>query len=58
MRFGEKSNSANDIDSKLLGVNFHEFLEKENQSSVLELATEFGLSLGEVKKLKKQMQKR
>lgn len=55
MRFDEKSLSANSIDSKLMGVNFHDFMEKESSSNVLELASEFGLSVGEVKKLKKQL---
>jgi hypothetical protein len=57
MRFGEKSLSTNEIDSKLLGINFHDFMEKGSDTNALELAAEFGLSLGEVKKLKKQMER-
>ena len=57
VRFGEKHLTANAMDSKLLGVDFHDFMEKEGNSNVIELASEFGLSLGEVKKLKKQMGK-
>ncbi|HWJ76991.1 MAG TPA: hypothetical protein VNR61_02820 [Niallia sp.] len=57
MRFGEKHSNANGLDSKLLGIDFHDFMEKEGNSNVVELATEFGLSIGEVKKLKKQMGK-
>lgn len=37
-------------------VNFHDFLEKElNATTSLELATEFGLSLKDVKNLKKMI---
>ncbi|CAI9396830.1 hypothetical protein ACTQ5K_05370 [Niallia sp. Sow4_A1] len=58
MRFGEKSLSVSEIDSKLLGVDFHDFIKREgNSSNAVELASEFGLSLGEVKKLKKQLGK-
>ena len=57
MRFGEKHLSANGLDSKLLGIDFHDFMEKEGNSNVVELASEFGLSLGEIKKLKKQLGK-
>ncbi|WP_400242603.1 hypothetical protein AB3U99_16305 [Niallia sp. JL1B1071] len=57
MRFGEKSLSVSEIDSKLLGVDFHDFIKREGNSNAVELASEFGLSLGEVKKLKKQLGK-
>ncbi|GKU81399.1 YybS family protein [Niallia sp. NCCP-28] len=57
MRFGEKNLSAGTIGSKLLGVNFHDFIEKESRNNVLELAAEFGLSVGEVKQLKKQLER-
>ncbi|CAM5564885.1 MULTISPECIES: hypothetical protein [Niallia] len=57
MRFGEKSSSTSEIDSKLLGVDFHDFIQREGNSNAVELASEFGLSLGEVKKLKKQLGK-
>ncbi|MFT8319934.1 MAG: hypothetical protein ABF649_03420 [Bacillus sp. (in: firmicutes)] len=57
LRFGEKSLSANQINAKLLGVNFHDFMEKESNTNAVELAAEFGLSLGDVKVLKKQLGK-
>ncbi|WP_168714363.1 hypothetical protein [Niallia nealsonii] len=49
--------SAGTIGSKLLGVNFHDFIEKESRNNVLELAAEFGLSVGQVKQLKKQLER-
>lgn len=57
MRFGEKHITASGMDSKLLGVDFHDFMEKEGNNNTVELATEFGLSLGDVKKLKKHLGK-
>jgi len=55
MRFGEKSIKTHDVSSKLLGVDFHDFIEKEAHSTSVELASEFGLSVGEARKLKKQI---
>ncbi|WP_193224595.1 hypothetical protein [Bacillus sp. B1-b2] len=57
MRFGEKHIAASGADSKLLGIDFHDFMEKEGNNNAVELASEFGLSLGDVKKLKKQLGK-
>jgi hypothetical protein len=42
----------------ILGVDFHHFIEKEAASSRLELSREFGISLGEVRRLQKEMAKR
>ncbi|UFT97881.1 hypothetical protein KO561_11745 [Radiobacillus kanasensis] len=42
---------ANDI----YGVNFHRFMEVEGQLNGMEIAEEFGISLGEVKKLKEKL---
>ncbi|MGP7816865.1 hypothetical protein [Niallia sp. 01092] len=56
LRFGEKSSAVNQIDAKLLGVNLHDFMEKESNITI-ELASEFGLSLEAVKKLKKQLER-
>lgn len=36
-------------------VNFHQFLEMEKEGSSLEIAEEFGITLGEVKLLKKKV---
>ncbi|WP_165769126.1 hypothetical protein [Virgibacillus profundi] len=54
MRFNEKQwNSANNKD--ILGVNIHHFMEMEGHSNHMEIAQEFGISIGEVKMLKKKI---
>ncbi|WP_194709651.1 hypothetical protein [Radiobacillus deserti] len=42
---------ANDI----YGVNFHRFMEVEGRLNGIEIAEEFGISLGEVKMLKEKL---
>ncbi|MFC2948452.1 hypothetical protein [Virgibacillus sediminis] len=37
------------------GINFHRFMELENYANHMEIAEEFGISLGEVHKLKKKI---
>ncbi|MDQ0254262.1 hypothetical protein J2S74_001637 [Evansella vedderi] len=43
--------------SRLLGVNLHRFTEIEENADSYEIATEFGLSLREVKSLKKRIER-
>lgn len=57
MRFSDKGMSATTGENQLFGVDFHDFIQKEQQTNAYELATEFGLSIGEVKKLKKQLER-
>ncbi len=47
----EFSHSQRDI----FGVDFHDFMMKEQNDTSLELASEFGISLREVKNLKKHL---
>ncbi|WP_205520072.1 hypothetical protein [Virgibacillus doumboii] len=54
MRIHDKhwnANSSNDI----YGMNFHRFMEMEDQFNHMEIAEELGISLGEVKMLKKKI---
>ncbi|UQX56874.1 hypothetical protein M5V91_27880 [Cytobacillus pseudoceanisediminis] len=53
MRFGEKGMSAQSGENQLFGVDFHDFIQREQNSNMIELASEFGLSLKDVRKLKK-----
>lgn len=39
----------------IFGVDFHRFLELESDATYLEIAEELGISIGEVKTLKKKM---
>jgi hypothetical protein len=55
MRYSEKSQHSNQGTNQLFGVDLHDFIQKEQSSTYVELASEFGLSLNDVRKLKKQM---
>jgi hypothetical protein len=57
MRFSEKGMSASSGENQLFGVDFHDFMQREQQATTYELASEFGLSMGEVKKLKKRLER-
>ncbi|WP_199794675.1 hypothetical protein [Lentibacillus sp. Marseille-P4043] len=54
MRYTEKQwNSTQNKD--VFGVNLHRFMELENHANHMEIAQELGISLGEVKMLKKKI---
>lgn len=55
MRNSSKSMSATLGENQLFGVDFHDFIQQEQHATMYELATEFGLTLGDVKKLKKHL---
>jgi hypothetical protein len=55
MRFSEKSEHSHQIKNQLFGVDFHDFIQKEPDSTFIELASEFGISVRDVKTLKKQI---
>lgn len=57
MRFSEKGMSVTNGENQLFGVDFHDFIQREQNSNAYELASEFGLSFGEVKKLKKRLER-
>lgn len=57
MRFSEKGMNAQSAGGRLFGVDFHDFLQKEHESTAFELASEFGLTFGDVKKLKKHLER-
>ena len=57
MRFSEKGMNTQSADSRLFGVDFHDFIQKEQQTTTFELASEFGLSIGDVRKLKKHLER-
>lgn len=57
MRFGEKGMSAQLGENQLFGVDFHDFIQKEQSSNMVELASEFGLSVKDVRKLKKHLER-
>jgi hypothetical protein len=57
MRYGNKNVSAIEGENQLFGVDFHDFIQKQQQANTFELASEFGLSLMDVKKLKKHLER-
>lgn len=57
MRNGEKDSLSYIGENQLFGVDFHDFIQKQSNNSMYELASEFGLSFGDVKKLKKQLER-
>ncbi|KUP05827.1 RNA polymerase subunit sigma-70 [Bacillus coahuilensis m2-6] len=56
MRASEKQSMNSLQDRDVFGLDFHHFLEKEKSSNSVELASEFGLSLREVRMLKKKLE--
>jgi hypothetical protein len=55
MRAGNKQTGATNGHHQLIGVDFHDFIQKEQNATNYELAEEFGISLGNVKDLKKKL---
>lgn len=53
MDMNEKNKQA--YQNGLFGVNFHDFIQKEADATHVELASEFGLTLKDVKMLKKKL---
>ncbi|MDY0396838.1 hypothetical protein ACFSMW_14960 [Virgibacillus halophilus] len=54
MRTGEKHWQSS-LEKTIFGVNYHRFLELESDANHMEIAQELGISLGEVKMLKKKL---
>ncbi|MBU9720681.1 MULTISPECIES: hypothetical protein [Bacillaceae] len=57
MRSGQQHERFTNPNSRLLGVNLHRFTELEQNADNYEIASEFGLSLKEVKTLKKKIER-
>ncbi len=55
MRFSEKGEHSYQASNGLFGVDLHRFVQKEPESTFVELASEFGISVKDVRKLKKQL---
>jgi hypothetical protein len=57
MRASDKSMNVQSMEGRLFGVDFHDFIQKEQHSGSFELASEFGLSMRDVRKLKKRLER-
>jgi uncharacterized NAD-dependent epimerase/dehydratase family protein len=55
MRMNERGNNVTNSANQLFNVNFHDFLSKDPSITSMELASEFGISLNDVKQLKKRL---
>ncbi|MCM3725250.1 hypothetical protein M3226_05985 [Neobacillus cucumis] len=55
MRSSDKGMNIQSMDGRLFGADFHDFIQKEGHSNSIELASEFGLTMGDIRKLKKHM---
>jgi hypothetical protein len=55
MRFSEKGQLSHQGSNQLYGVDLHDFIQKEQTSTYVELASEYGVTIGDVRKLKKQI---
>ncbi|MBP3038007.1 hypothetical protein J9303_00600 [Bacillaceae bacterium Marseille-Q3522] len=55
MRLTGKSIITQMGNEQLLGIDFHDFMQKEPDADMYELAAEFGLSLRDVRSLKKKI---
>jgi hypothetical protein len=57
MRASEKGTVTQIGENQIFGVDFHDFMQKEQHSNSFELASEFGLTMRDVRKLKKHMER-
>lgn len=55
MRVGNNQDRTGNGHNQLIGVDFHDFMQKEQALTNFELAEEYGISLRNVKELKKKM---
>ncbi|CAM3819536.1 hypothetical protein [Mesobacillus zeae] len=57
MRSNGKHAASQMGENQIFSVDFHDFIQKEQNNNMIELASEFGLCLRDVKKLKKQLER-
>lgn len=57
MRASNKGMNIQEANSRLYGVDFHDLIQNEQHENSFELASEFGLTIKDVKKIKKYLDK-
>jgi hypothetical protein len=55
LRSSEKGMNIQSMDGRFFGVDFRDPIQKEGHTNSVEMASEFGLSMGDVRKLKKHL---
>lgn len=57
MKHSDKSLMSQSVDKQIYGMDFHDFIVKEPNNSMVELASEFGLTVRDIRNLKKQIER-
>jgi hypothetical protein len=55
MRFSEKGETSLKGENQLMGVDLHDFIQKQQGTDLFELASEFGLNMRDARKLKQKL---
>ncbi|WP_428909233.1 hypothetical protein [Niallia sp. Krafla_26] len=57
MRHGDKGNSVFSGENQLLGVDFRDSMQKEQSTTSVEAASEYGFANQDIKKLKRRLER-
>lgn len=57
MRLNNKGMAVHAGENQLYGMDFHDFIQKDQNACLTEIASEFGISTNEVREMKKQMER-
>ena len=57
MRLSNKGMTVHAGENQLFGMDFHDFIQKDQNVCLTEMAAEFGVSANDVRKVKKQMER-
>ncbi|WP_180954457.1 hypothetical protein [Bacillus sp. V5-8f] len=55
MKFSEKGQTCLNGENQVFGVDFHDFIQKQQGSDLMELASEFGLTMRDARNLKRKL---
>ena len=55
MKFSEKAQTTLNGGNQVLGVDFHDFIQKEHSANLVEMASEFEVNVRTIKNLKKRL---
>ncbi|WP_050615878.1 hypothetical protein [Bacillus testis] len=57
MKFSEKNQLSQDGYHQIFGIDFHDFIQREQTNNMVELANEYGLHVRDIKNLKRGVQR-
>ena len=55
MKFSEKGQTSMKGDNQVFGIDFHDFIQKQQSNDLMELAEEFGTNIRTIKKMKRNL---